>query len=170
MPRAGYVGDELETSTDWITTGARQHDSFLMERQYPPYPKWFGTAFQQLACASALTPVLLQAQTAATWQERGAALCQAFELLAHMHNALGITEMLSEKVQPFYERPFFVIGAGRFVDALLAQVTDPAVQAVARLGLVGSVDLFSDNTDLRSQLSWRERLRRLLDPADEPEG
>lgn len=31
---------------------------FLMERQYAPYPKWFGSAFGQLDCASHLKPVL----------------------------------------------------------------------------------------------------------------
>jgi hypothetical protein len=54
---------------------------------------------------------------------------------------------------------------GRFAQALMAQVGDADVLAVARLGLVGSVDLFSDNTDLRSQLSWQARLHSLLDPA-----
>ena len=56
-----------------------------------------------------------------------------------------------------------VIGGGRFAEALLEHITDPEVQAVASLGLVGSLDLFSDNTDLRSHPSWRERLRRLLE-------
>lgn len=30
---------------------------FLMEKQYAPYPKWFGTAFAQLDCAERLLPV-----------------------------------------------------------------------------------------------------------------
>jgi hypothetical protein len=142
---------------------------FLMERQYPPYPKWFGTAFRQLACAPVLTSVLWRVQRAETWQDRQAALGEALTALARMHNALGLTEPLSEAVQPFHNRPFMVIAGERFAQALLGQVTDPAVQAVARLGLVGSVDLFSDNTDLRSNVSWRLRLRRLLDPALGPE-
>src|SRR6185503_19579973 len=71
MPRAGFVGDELGSAL----IGSRlvrdlMSLCFLMERQYAAYPKWFGTAFQQLNCASDLTPVLLRAQHAATWQER----------------------------------------------------------------------------------------------------
>ncbi|NTU80855.1 MAG: hypothetical protein HGA45_15995 [Chloroflexales bacterium] len=27
---------------------------FLIERHYAPYPKWFGSAFQRLACAAEL--------------------------------------------------------------------------------------------------------------------
>ncbi len=38
--------------------------------------------------------------------------------------------------------------------------------AVSRLGRVGSIDQFSDNTDLRSYPGWRQRLRRLLEPDD----
>src|SRR5215207_5082421 len=50
MPRAGYVGDELGSAL----IGSRlardiMSLSFLIERQYAPYPKWFGTAFKQLA-------------------------------------------------------------------------------------------------------------------------
>jgi hypothetical protein len=170
MPRAGYVGDELGSA---LIGSQLVRDSmtlcFLMEKQYPPYPNWFGTAYQRLASASALAPVLWKVQTAVSWQDRQAALCEAFELLAHKHNALGITKALSEKVEPYYERPFLVIGGGRFAEALLAEIADPEVQAVARLGLVGSLDLISDNTDLRSGLNWRRRLRSLLDPASEQE-
>jgi Domain of unknown function (DUF4037) len=31
---------------------------FLLEKQYAPYPKWFGTAFQQLHSAKELGPLL----------------------------------------------------------------------------------------------------------------
>lgn len=171
MPRAGYVGDELGSALigsrlvrDIITL------CFLMERQYPPYPKWLGTAFQQLACASALLPVLRRVQLADGWQDRQAALCEAYQILAHLHNTLGLTGQVSEKVQPFHDRPFKVIGGERFAALLLEQITDPAVLAVSRLGLVGSVDLFSDSTDLRAHKSWRYRLRRLLDPTENPYG
>ena len=46
------------------------HLCFLMERQYAPYPKWFGTAFKQLSHAASLAPVLQQALSAGSWQER----------------------------------------------------------------------------------------------------
>ncbi len=62
MGRAGYVGDEIGSAL----IGARlvrdiMRLCFLMERQYAPYPKWFGTAFQQLNAAATLTPILQQA-------------------------------------------------------------------------------------------------------------
>jgi uncharacterized protein DUF4037 len=52
MPRAGSVGDELGS----VLIGARlvrdiMHLCFLFEKQYAPYPKWFGTAFRRLHSA-----------------------------------------------------------------------------------------------------------------------
>ena len=73
---------------------------FLMERQYAPYPKWFGTAFARLACAGELSPTLLKPLRAKTWQQREAALTAAYEHLAAMHNALQITEPLSARKRP----------------------------------------------------------------------
>jgi hypothetical protein len=63
---------------------------FLMERQYAPYSKWFGTAFSGLACASTLSPILSTAVRADTWRERENALIAAYREVASMHNALRI--------------------------------------------------------------------------------
>ena len=59
MSRAGQAGDELGSSL----IGARlvhniMNLCFLQEKQYAPYPKWFGTAFGRLACAPELLPLL----------------------------------------------------------------------------------------------------------------
>jgi len=64
---------------------------FLQERQYAPYEKWFGTAFQQLEASAELLGVLEAAMNASTWRGREAALSKAYEALARRHNALGIT-------------------------------------------------------------------------------
>ena len=110
---------------------------FLLERQYAPYPKWFGTAFQRLACAPSLTDDLRRAQLAATWQERESHLCAAYEVVAAMHNRLAITEPLPARARPFWGRPFRVIGGERFAAALRVQITDPAVvERIAERGLI----------------------------------
>lgn len=162
MPRAGFVGDELGSA---IIGSRLIHDimslCFLMERQYAPYPKWFGTAFQQLTCAERYSHVLWRAQQAATWQERESALCQAYQQLARMHNALGITETLPEAVTPFFNRPFQVINGGQFAQALVAQITDPEVKHIASQPLIGNIDQFSDNTDLRAEGDKQLVLRQL---------
>ena len=162
MPRAGYAGDEVGSAV----IGARlvrdcMNLGFLMERQYTPYPKWFGTAFRQLPCAGELSPVLWRALQAATWQVRQEALGAAYEWLARRHNLLSITVPLPETVSPYYSRPFQVIHGDRYADAILEQITDPAVRQIAERGLIGSVDQFSDSTDVRSYGCWRPWLRSL---------
>lgn len=133
MPRAGYVGDELGSAL----IGSRlvrdvMSLCFLIERRYAPYPKWFGSAFQRLACADELAPLLWQAQQATTWQEREAALAGAYAVLAHLQNGLGLTPPLPEAVSPFHDRPFHVIHGGRFAEALrrMSRSIRPAVSRV----------------------------------------
>jgi hypothetical protein len=162
MPRAGYVGDELGSAL----IGSRlvrdvMNLCFLMERQYAPYPKWFGTAFKQLRCFHDLQPPLWRAQIAATWSEREQALAEAYEYLARMHNTLGITPTIEEHCRSFHGRPFKVIDGGRFADALKAQIADPVVNQIAQRRLIGSVDQWSDSTDLRGDTVWRGMTRGL---------
>ncbi len=162
MPRAGYAGDELGSAL----IGARlvrdcMSLCFLMEKQYAPYPKWFGTAFQRLACAPRLTPGLAHAQHAEGWQEREAALGEVYVALAEMHNVLGLTERLPAALAPFYTRPFRVIQGDRFAAALVEGITDPDVRRIAGRRLIGSIDQWSDSTDLRGVSAWRPTLREL---------
>jgi hypothetical protein len=78
-----------------------------------------------------------------------------------MHNALGLTAPLTATVQPFWGRPFRVIGGERFAAALVEQISDPAVRRIASRGLIGGLDQFSDNTDLLEDVSRREAVRGL---------
>ncbi len=162
MPRAGYVGDELGSA---IIGSRLVRDvmslCFLMERQYAPYPKWFGTAFKQLRSAPDLMPIFRRAQRAETWPERGAALAEAYQYVARMHNALGITERLPESASPFFRRAFMVIWGSSFADAIREQITDPEVRRIAARHLLGSIDQFSDSTDLRSHATLRPLLKSL---------
>ena len=162
MGRAGSVGDEMGAAL----IGARlvrdiMRLCFLMERQYAPYPKWFGTAFKQLSHAAGLAPVLQQALSAGSWQEREEHLSTAYEYLAAWSNELGMTEMLPGKTTLFFGRPFRVIWGRKFSDAICARITDPAVRRLTQRPLIGSIDQFSDSTDLFSDPSWRMALRNL---------
>jgi hypothetical protein len=163
MPRAGFVGDELGSAV----IGSRlvrdvMNLAFLLERQYAPYAKWFGTAFGRLSCAKDLTPFLWRAQRAESWPEREVALCDAFEYLARLQNALGITEPLAATQSSFHERPFRVIHGERFATAILGLIVDPDVKRIAEKRLIGGIDQFSDNTDLLSGLGDRRASLRGL--------
>lgn len=150
--RAGEVGDEIGSQ---LVTGTLVRDlmrlCFLMERRYAPYTKWFGTAFSRLDAARALSPSLQGALRAGSWQERERHLCVAYEAVARMHNALGITAPLAEHVSFFHDRPFRVIHGERFVSAIVDVIADQDVQnLVDRSGMIGAIDQITDNVDLLS--------------------
>jgi len=151
MGRAGIAGDEIGSA---LIAARLVRDlmrlCFLMEKQYAPYAKWFGTAFAQLAGAEVLMPLLHRVLLASTWSERQNFLVPAYEIVAAKHNACHITEALAPKAYYFDEetRPFLVIGGGRFANALREKINDPGVKRIANRWVIGNVDQFSDSTDL----------------------
>lgn len=117
----------------------------LMERRYVPYSKWLGSAFERLRCAPSVGPWLRDAVSAPAWPEREESLGRAYVLTAERYNQLGLTSPLDTSTRHYYERPFLVIGAERFVAALRASITDPRLRA---LPPVGGVDQWVDSTDV----------------------
>lgn len=146
MGRCGQAGDDRGSS---LVASRLVRDlmrlCFLMERTYAPYIKWFGTAFAKLDCANQLTPIFTRVLNVGSWQERECHLTPAYECVAGMHNALGITDSLPTHVSPFYARPFMIIHADQFVEAIRAAITDAEVLALP--AHLGSVDQFLDSTD-----------------------
>jgi hypothetical protein len=129
-----------------------------MNRVYPPYSKWLGTAFAKLPCAPTLTPALSAALAAKNWGEREGLLAFAYEVVAEMHNDLSLTEPVETKVRPFHSRPFLVLDAFRFTDALTSTISDPAIRA---LPPVGAIDQYVDSTNLTDR-GFADRRRRYL--------
>jgi len=162
MGRAGLAGDEIGSA---IIASRLVRDimriCFLMERQYAPYPKWYGTAFAQLKCARHLTQALEAVLAASDWKEREGHLVTAYEFIAAIHNSLEITEPRPARASSFWGRPFQVIQAAEFAEAITARISDPQLVTIASRGLIGGVDQFSDSTDLLSDPRWRATLRRL---------
>ena len=162
MGRAGLVGDEVGSAL----IGARlvrdvMRLCFLIAGVYAPYPKWFGTAFRRLACGPELLPVLEEALHARTWQAREVHLVTAYEALARLHNALGVTKTLPDQARQFFGRPFRVMALHGFADELLHSITDPAVRSLAQRPPIGGIDQISDNTDLLENSIWQPALRQL---------
>jgi hypothetical protein len=160
--RCGEVGDDLGSAV----IAARQVRDLmklclLMNRVYPPYSKWLGTAFAALPCAKALTPHLSGALAARSWQEREQHLSPAYEFAAGVHNDLGLTEPLEVTVRYFHDRPFRVLDAHRFTNALVSTISDPAVRA---LPPVGAIDQYVDSTDLTDRAHAELRHRYLAGP------
>lgn len=161
-PRAGYVGDEVGSAliAGQLVRSIMQL-TFLMEKRYAPYAKWFGTAFARLENGPTLIPILRRAQMGETWQKREDALVEAYAILNRMHNALGLTQAIAPAVQPFHGRPFRVTNAWRYIEALQPLIQDERVKSIAQKTLIGSIDVFSDSTDLHEATHLRPALRQL---------
>ena len=159
--RTGDVGDDLGSRLIAATlVSDAMRLSFLIERRYAPYAKWFGTAFAALPVAAALSGRIDAALRAEDWRDREAALVSVFETLGHATNDLGLAEPVNPSPRRFYDRPYRVIDAHRFRVALDRAITEPGVrEIVGRLGWVGAVDQFSDNVDL---LASPDRIASLL--------
>lgn len=165
--RCGEVGDELGSA---VVAARLIRDlmrlSLLMHRRYPPYSKWLGSAFTQLSCAATMTPALIAALAASTWQEREDHLATAYTAIATLHNELGLTEPLGPDTRPYYGRPFQVLHAERFSQALRTSISDPELRD---LPPTGAVDQFADNTDLLTdRTATRAAVVVLNDPQSAP--
>ena len=159
--RAGEAGDELGSRL----LAARQVRElmclvFLLQREYRPYQKWFGSAFARLPVAAVLRPVLERAVTAADPAGREAALVEAYEAVATQHNAAMLTAEVDPRTRPFHGRPYRVLMAGRFAEACLAAVGDPWLRG---LPPAGTVDQFVDSTDVLSAGDRPQLLRGFYD-------
>ncbi|MFJ9892841.1 DUF4037 domain-containing protein [Streptomyces sp. NPDC091280] len=119
--RCGEVGDELGSAVAAAhVTRHLMRLCLLMDRRYPPYDKWLGTAFARTAAGHRLTPVLKSALTATDWQPRENHLTHAYEAVATIHNQLNLTDGITPTPHPLH--------AERFTTALLNRITDPTLR------------------------------------------
>jgi hypothetical protein len=158
--RAGEVGDEVGSKI----IAARLVQSimklcFLMEKEYVPYSKWFGTAFVHLKCARKLTPILDKVLVSKDWKDREKYLSQAYKFIAKMHNNLKITKALSTEVSNFHDRPYLVIHGDIFANELKKRIKDHTVKRIS--ANIGSVNQLSDAVDLLANDKLLKRLKVL---------
>ncbi|HEX8095982.1 DUF4037 domain-containing protein [Jatrophihabitans sp.] len=159
--RAGEVGDELGSAAvaarlvrDLIRL------SFLLERRWAPYSKWLGSSFGTLAIAAVLKESLETVLSATTWKDRQTGLCAAYQLLGQAQNRLALSAPVDPSVRPYHYRPYLVLHAERFADALRRGIADPAVRGLPPLG---TIDQVVDSTDvLTSPARTRAVMRALL--------
>lgn len=163
--RSGEAGDELGSA---VTCARLVRDlmrlTLLMARRYPPYGKWLGSAFARLPSGRRLGPGLTAALAAADWREREHRLSAVYEQAGALHNALGLTAPVDPHTRDYHERPYRVLRAERFTEALLAAVTDPAVRD---LPLTGTIDQCADSTDV---VAHRTRSRLVTEALFPPRG
>ena len=137
--RCAEVGDDLGSA---VVAARLVRDlmrlSLLMARRYPPYSKWLGSAFASLPSAPQLGPALATTDG----RVRESALAAAYEVVATQHNAMRLTEPVDPATRRYHDRPYRVLHAERFAQALLATIKDPAVRV---LPMTGAIDQVVDN-------------------------
>ncbi|UJR13763.1 hypothetical protein I4U23_000773 [Adineta vaga] len=152
MGRAGQAEDELGSA---IIASRLVRDLmrlvFLLEKQFYPYAKWFGTAFRRCTTnGSDLEPILRQVQLTKTWQEREHQLNLAYERLAiltkeKLSDIIDFTKFnMNTEITQFHNRPFRIINGGAIADIIFAQIENLQIRQLPR---IGSIDLFIDSTD-----------------------
>lgn len=159
--RAGEVGDDVGSH---LIAMSLVRDimrlALLQERQYAPYAKWLGTAFARLDVAPSLSPLIDAARFARSWQERERGVVQAVVVLAKRQNRLELSEPIDPAPRGFHARPFTVIDAERFADALTRSITDPDVRALPTH--LGGIDQYVDSTDALVMKELRMTVRDWL--------
>jgi hypothetical protein len=159
--RTAEVGDEVGSrliAARQVRELMRLH--FLLEGEYWPYAKWFGTAYRALAESEPLLAMFDAALGASTPAAREDALVPAYETLARLYNDRSGTDPVEPTVRQFYGRPFRTLASDRFVAASLAGISDPWLRA---LPIVGSIDQFADSTDVLQHPAVSRRLRAIYD-------
>ncbi|GAA2266518.1 DUF4037 domain-containing protein [Streptomyces amakusaensis] len=158
--RCAEVGDDLGSA---LAAGRLVRDlmrlCLLLERRYAPYGKWLGSAFGRLAVAESLAPSLRGALAATEYGVREGHVCDAYETVAALQNASGLTDPVDPGRRPYHSRPFLVLHAERFAQALARTVTSPGLR---ELPLVGGVDQWADSTDLLSRPDTVRAMARSL--------
>ncbi|MET3899254.1 hypothetical protein ABIB57_003209 [Devosia sp. UYZn731] len=141
--RTAEAGDELGSRV--IAARMSQNMmrlAMLLERQYAPYPKWFGTAFSRLPCAANLAPLLEQVLSALDWREREEHIMSAVRFLAELQLARKVPGARAPEEGALLDRPFRFIDTVKLSDGILAEIDD---EQLRRLPKFGGADQFLGN-------------------------
>ena len=103
---------------------------------------------KQLACYERLQEPIERALSVNEYHQIETHLCRIYEMIGNMHNELKITAPRDATVRVFFYRPYKVMFAERFADAIRREITDQSIQQIRPL--VGAVDQFTDCTDFGS--------------------
>ena len=165
MARTAQVGDEIGSRLIAARlTQTLMQIAFMLDQQYAPYSKWFGTAFQRLPLAAGLIPDIATTLSSDDWRVREAALLRIGSALISAQNALGIAAPLDPTPRQFHLRDIRVLDAGRLRDALLAAISDPWIRSLPPR--LGSLRQLTRSDDVMEANRVWTRLARVYD--DEP--
>ena len=158
VKRCASVGDSLGSALVCGRIAERlMRLCFLYCRQYAPYSKWFGTAFQQLPIPQELKDAIGAAVAATDTAQREDNLVRAQQLTAQLHNSLGVTEAVPAEIVPYFGRDIKVI----YADKISHTVRGHVQGALASAPLIGSLSQVANFTTLYEDIPLRRRVKGL---------
>jgi hypothetical protein len=163
LGRTGHRGDDLGSR---VILGrlvqAAVHLGFLLERSWPPYPKWAGVMFAALPSASAAAPALSSALQAEDWRTRQDSFCQALEVLHALQRSVGLPTS-GDVVEPFHTRPYRTVHHD-VTRQLIGSITDPEIRSLD--AGIGCIEQLTDNVTVLTNPRLRSTTVASLEPAD----
>jgi hypothetical protein len=158
MPMVGRTAEQGDELGSRLLSARLAGDliwlAFTLSRQWPPYPKWRGTAFRALAVAADLAGPLAAAAAAPHWRDRESALAGACEILLGAQRARGLPAPTSAAI-PFWDRPYRTVDDA-VRESLLTAITDPDLR---RLPTIGSIEQWVSSVDILASPARRAALR-----------
>ena len=159
MPMMGRIAERGDEFSSRLLSARLAGDlmllAFALSRQWPPYAKWRGTAFQALPVATELSGLLSAAATAPDWRDRENGIADACEVLLSAQRARGLPAP-ARAVTRFWDRPYRTVDEA-IQEALLADVTDPCVTGLP--AGIGSIEQWADSHDVLASPARRLALQ-----------
>ncbi|MBD5483284.1 MAG: DUF4037 domain-containing protein [Lachnospiraceae bacterium] len=151
MKRCGACGDEIGSRIICARMAERlMRLCFLYQDTYAPYSKWFGTAFGKLPIDEKMKSAIEGALSANDLAEREDRLIEAQVLVADMHNASGLTDLVAYQVESYFGRDIKVIFADKFVEAAVKELKGTAFENMPLIGTfsqIGGLSGFADEKE-----------------------
>lgn len=98
---------------------------FLIAKQYTPYFKWFGKAFQDLPLSPQIHQKLLETLSATTWSQREKFLSLVYLALVEEMVKCKIVPELNLQPKSYFTRAQTVVNIEKIIEALSQQIRAP---------------------------------------------
>lgn len=158
--RCAEAGDDLGSA---LLAGRLARDIMrlwiLLERRYPPYSKWLGSAFAGVPGIAGVALDLRTAVTTADFPTREGALIRALTATIERQNTVALSAAVPVAPSPYFSRPYLVVDADAAASTLLHAITDPEL---AGRPASAAIDAVTDNIAVTGDITGTRRLVEAL--------
>lgn len=125
--------------------------SFILEDQYIPYAKWFGSKFYYLNLAKRLLPLFQQIISTSNWEEREDCLVKGYLVLTNEMKKLNLINIEIKEIF-FYTRPQKIINIMDLITNLSLKLDKELIKRYS-WGSINQIIPISDIIDDKNYLS-----------------